>query len=135
MAGLLARRGQEHAARQGDLKTAILAARGAAAAAGVAHDAKRVRMPVPGQSRHFDRGPAPSGLPRSTDIVRPPRHVGLVPRAAIGVVYPTCVLFKPDDRGEFINRDARHVDGVLNGACVSVTYRHATEHYLAIVDG
>ena len=32
-----------------------------------------------GQSRHFDRGPAPSGLPRSTDIVRPPRYVGLVP--------------------------------------------------------
>ena len=32
-----------------------------------------------GQSRHFGRGPAPSGLPRSTDIVRPPRHVGLVP--------------------------------------------------------
>jgi hypothetical protein len=36
-------------------------------------------MSVLGQSRHFDRGPAPSGLPRSTDIVRPPRHVGLVP--------------------------------------------------------
>jgi hypothetical protein len=32
-----------------------------------------------GQSHHFDRGPAPSGLPRSTDIVRPPRYVGLVP--------------------------------------------------------
>jgi hypothetical protein len=36
-----------------------------------------------GQSRHFDRGPAPSGMTRSTDIVRPPRHVGLVPVAAI----------------------------------------------------
>jgi hypothetical protein len=31
-----------------------------------------------GQSRHFSRR-AGSGLPRSTDIVRPPRHVGLVP--------------------------------------------------------
>ena len=36
-------------------------------------------MPASGQSRHFDRGPAPSGLPRSTDMIRPPRHVGLVP--------------------------------------------------------
>jgi hypothetical protein len=34
-----------------------------------------------GQSRHFDRGPAPSGLSRSTDIVRPARYVGLVPVA------------------------------------------------------
>src|SRR4051794_1653226 len=25
-----------------------------------------------GQSRHLDRGPVPSGLPRSNDIVRPP---------------------------------------------------------------
>ena len=32
------------------------------------------------QSRHFDRGPAPSGLPRSTDLVGLPRHVGLVPK-------------------------------------------------------
>jgi len=41
-----------------------------------------------GQSRHFDRGPAPSGLPRSTDIIRPARYVGLVPMhkvAAIGI--------------------------------------------------
>jgi hypothetical protein len=30
-----------------------------------------------GQSRHFDRGAAPSGLPRSTDIVRPPRYYGI----------------------------------------------------------
>ena len=38
-----------------------------------------------GQSRHFDRGSAPSGLSRSTDIVRPPRYVGLVPQADIMV--------------------------------------------------
>jgi hypothetical protein len=37
------------------------------------------RMSHLGHSRRFDRGPAPSGLPRSTDIVRPPRHIGLVP--------------------------------------------------------
>jgi len=34
-----------------------------------------------GQSRYFDRGQAPSGLPRSSDVIRPPRHVGLVPKA------------------------------------------------------
>jgi hypothetical protein len=41
-------------------------------------------MSLTGQSRHFDRGPAPSGLPRSTDIVRPPRHVELVPDSDLG---------------------------------------------------
>jgi hypothetical protein len=35
-------------------------------------------MSAMGQSRHFSRRPAASGLPRSTDIVRPPRNVGLV---------------------------------------------------------
>jgi hypothetical protein len=54
---------------------------------------------------------------------------------ASGVMHPAWVLFKPNDRGEFVDWDARHVDGALNGACVSVTYRHATGHYLAIVDG
>jgi hypothetical protein len=39
----------------------------------------RVKLPrATRQSRHFGRRPAPSGLPGSTDIVRPPRHVGLV---------------------------------------------------------
>jgi hypothetical protein len=38
-------------------------------------------MSLLGQSRHFDRGPAASGLPRSTDIVRLPRHVSNVPTA------------------------------------------------------
>jgi hypothetical protein len=42
-----------------------------------------------GQSRHFDRGPAPSGLPRSTDIVRPPRHDGLVPNSDVENDYRT----------------------------------------------
>jgi hypothetical protein len=37
------------------------------------------RVSTLGQSRHFDRGPAPSGLPRSTDIIRPARLVRLVP--------------------------------------------------------
>ena len=32
-----------------------------------------------GQSRHFGRAPLTSGLPRTTDIVRPTRHVGKVP--------------------------------------------------------
>jgi hypothetical protein len=53
-----------------------------------------------GQSRHFDRGPAPSGLPRSTDIVRPPRHVGLVPVAAIEdegtILYSIVTCFLPN---------------------------------------
>jgi hypothetical protein len=36
-----------------------------------------------GQSRHFDRAPAPSDLPRSTDIVGSLRYVGLVPESNI----------------------------------------------------
>jgi hypothetical protein len=32
-----------------------------------------------GQSRHFDRVPVTSGLPRSTDINRPARLVRFVP--------------------------------------------------------
>jgi hypothetical protein len=46
-----------------------------------------------------------------------------------------CLLFEPHDRGEFINWDARDVDGVLNGACVSITYRHTTGDDLGLVDG
>jgi hypothetical protein len=38
-------------------------------------------MSAMGQSRHFDLGPAPSDLPRSTDIVRPPRQVRKLPEA------------------------------------------------------
>src|SRR5271170_6538047 len=44
------------------------------------------------------------------------------------------LLFEPYDRGEFINWDARDVDGVLNGACVSITYRHTTGDDLGFVD-
>src|SRR6202022_1913110 len=45
------RRGQGHAARQGDLRTAILVARGAAAAAASGMNAKRVRMSALGVRR------------------------------------------------------------------------------------
>jgi hypothetical protein len=43
---------------------------------------ERLEPPISqmGQSRHFDRGSATSGLPLGTDIVRPPRHVGEVPQ-------------------------------------------------------
>jgi hypothetical protein len=33
-----------------------------------------------GHSRRFDRQPATSGLPQSTDMVKSRRHVSLVPR-------------------------------------------------------
>jgi hypothetical protein len=36
-----------------------------------------------GQSRHFDRAPLTSGLPRSTDIVSTGRHVSKVPTGDI----------------------------------------------------
>jgi hypothetical protein len=51
VARLLARRGQGHAARQGDLRTAILAARGAAAASGM--NATRIRMSALGQKAKY----------------------------------------------------------------------------------
>jgi len=38
-------------------------------------------MSEPGQSRRFDREPATSGLPRTTDIIRASRHVSKVPTA------------------------------------------------------
>jgi hypothetical protein len=34
-----------------------------------------------GQSRHFGRWPTTSGLPQSTDIIRPARLVRFVPKA------------------------------------------------------
>jgi hypothetical protein len=40
-------------------------------------------MSVLGQLRHFDSGPAASGLPRSTDIVGASRHVSNVPIAEV----------------------------------------------------
>jgi len=36
---------------------------------------------VPGQSRRFSGRPATSGLPRTTDVIRPARLVRLVPKA------------------------------------------------------
>jgi hypothetical protein len=39
-----------------------------------------------GQSRHFSRRPAASGLPRSTDILRVRPHASNVPKADIGVI-------------------------------------------------
>src|SRR4029077_2309316 len=62
----------------------------------------RVKLPrATRQSRHFDRGPAPSGLPRSTDIVRPSRHVGLVPKADLSSPerWRRELLKKSDDNG------------------------------------
>lgn len=38
-----------------------------------------------GQSRRFDPLPATSGLPRSTDVVRPVRLVRFVPTAEVAV--------------------------------------------------
>ena len=38
---------------------------------------------VPGQSRHFDRAPLTSGLPRLADILRVSRYVSQVPKADI----------------------------------------------------
>jgi hypothetical protein len=47
-----------------------------------------------GQTRRFDTTPAASGLPRSTDIVRPPRHVGSVPLADICIEQPVVSQFE-----------------------------------------
>jgi hypothetical protein len=51
----------------------------------IGHDPKSGgdRMSHLGQSRRSDRGPATSGLARSTDIVRPTRHVAKVPTTDI----------------------------------------------------
>ena len=40
-----------------------------------------------GQSRHFDRAPTTSGLPQSTDIVRPAQLVRLVPNSDIAPLH------------------------------------------------
>jgi hypothetical protein len=49
---------------------------GAASGHATAPQPSSGRMSELGQSRHFSRRPAASGLPQTTDIVRPPRHVG-----------------------------------------------------------
>ena len=53
-----------------------------------------VKFPGPTrQSGHFGLGPATSGLPRSTDIVRPARLVRFVPTAEVQVgLLATCFL-------------------------------------------
>src|ERR1700732_2716330 len=43
----------------------------------------RSSCPLWGQKRRFELRPATSGLPRGTDIVRPPRQVRLVPTTDI----------------------------------------------------
>ena len=42
-------------------------------------------MSAAGQKRGFDRAQSSSGLPRRTDIIRPPRQVRLVPE--VGLIY------------------------------------------------
>jgi hypothetical protein len=76
-----------------------------------------------------------SAMPLIAARMRTSRDFRIVPKSVVGVVHPAYVLFKPNDGGEFVDWDARHVDGVLTAVCVGVTYRHATGHYLAIVDG
>jgi hypothetical protein len=49
----------------------------------VACTSEPLPMSVLGQLRHFDSGPAASGLPRSTDIVGASRHVSNVPIAEV----------------------------------------------------
>jgi hypothetical protein len=43
-------------------------------------------MSVPGQSRQFGQVPATSGLPRTTDIIRPAQYVSMVPMADLANV-------------------------------------------------
>jgi hypothetical protein len=38
-----------------------------------------------GQTRHFDRAPLTSGLPRSTDVVRPIRLVRFMPKPDVAL--------------------------------------------------
>src|SRR5260370_12453530 len=50
-----------------------------------------------GHSRHFDRSPATSGLPQSTDIASPSPEVGFVPSAAIRE--PHSIIYFSSARG------------------------------------
>jgi IstB-like ATP binding protein len=56
-----------------------------------------------GQSRHFDREAAPSGLPRSTDIVRPPRHRSTIVTSQL-----------PVDQWHALIGDPTYADAVLD---------------------
>ena len=50
---------------------------------------RTMRKTAMGQRRHFDRGPATSGPPRSADIANPVRQVRKVPGAEVAVVRQT----------------------------------------------
>jgi hypothetical protein len=52
-----------------------------------------------GQSRHFDPAPLTSGLPRSTDIIRPDRLVRFVPEAVMEAYSITSVAKPKTDVG------------------------------------
>ena len=55
-------------------------------------------MSEAGQSRHFERGPAPSGLPRSTDILRVRPHVSKVPQHEVAALQPAAREQEPRGR-------------------------------------
>jgi hypothetical protein len=63
-------------------------------------------MSASGQSRRFGRRPAPSGPPRSTDIVRPPRHVGLVPIPTVAPSRVTKKLPKGGSLNQLLSAEA-----------------------------
>ena len=48
-----------------------------------------------GQTRRFDGGPATSGLPPSTDIARPARHVSKVPNPDIAAKQKPPITGRP----------------------------------------
>src|ERR1700730_9263718 len=106
VARLLPRRGQGHAARQGDLRTAILIARGAAAAAASGMNAKRVRMSALGQTEKYSaRGDLFRSSPR-TDIGRP-ILVSLRSNCADPMLWNIGVRFGPDRTGRYYHSPRR----------------------------
>jgi hypothetical protein len=61
-------------------------------------------MSPSGQSRHFDRARATSGLPRTTDIVTAGRHFSFVPKPEVTSL---CVTALGDERPASLERCAR----------------------------
>jgi hypothetical protein len=93
----------------------------------------RAAAPHNAQSRHFDRAPLTSGLPRLADILRVIRHVAIVPISEVASLKDRWNLFQPSPVDSVDNHNCLETAPVWTGSALT-PWKQRTEdnHDLAL---